>query len=143
MLIVVLSLASAGCSSTVSLKPASDANNPYCAEVSVRLPSSILNEDRRWTDAQSTGAWGSPVSVVLRCGVSVPGPSVLPCYTFGGVDWLADEYDADVQRATTFGRDPAVEVIMDRDADLDFASVLEEFGRIISAAVPKNANECL
>ena len=70
-----------GCTSTVSLEPAPDANDPACAEVTVRLPDDLAGQSRRWTDAQATGAWGEPAAVLLTCGVEPPGPTTLPCQT--------------------------------------------------------------
>ncbi|QMU98040.1 DUF3515 family protein [Microbacterium esteraromaticum] len=111
-------LALTGCSTTVALTPADDANNPECAEVTVRLPQSVAEQDRRWTDAQATGAYGSDgqTSVILTCGVTVPGPTAeLQCVTLEGIDWLVDESDAPRMRMTTYGRDPAVQVFVDTE----------------------------
>lgn len=130
------------CSNTVALEAADDANNPECAEVIARLPGSVSGEERRWTDAQATGAWGSPVSIILTCGVQVQGPSDLPCYLLGGADWLAQAQEEDVQRAVTFGRDPAVEVVVGRESGIDFATVLENLGGKISAAIPEQSSIC-
>ncbi|MBN7792748.1 DUF3515 family protein [Microbacterium esteraromaticum] len=104
------------CSSTVALEPAKDANNPLCAEVTVRLPDAVAGEDRRWTDAQATGAYGDPASVFVSCGVTVPGPtSELQCITLEGIDWLVDESQAPMMRMTTYGRNPAVQVFVDTE----------------------------
>ena len=84
---IVLATAVTGCSTTVHLEPADDANDPGCAAVSVLLPDSVDGFDRVLTDAQATGAWGDP-TIVLRCGVEPPAPSALVCTTLGGVDWL-------------------------------------------------------
>lgn len=109
-------LALTGCSSTVALPPAEDANNPVCAEVTVRLPDAVAGQDRRWTDAQATGAYGDPASVFVSCGVDVPGPtSELQCITLEGIDWLVDESQAPMMRMTTYGRDPAVQVFVDTE----------------------------
>lgn len=105
-----------GCSTTVALTPAPDANNPLCAEVSVRLPKSVAEQDRRWTDAQATGAYGTDAgtSVIVSCGVKVPGPTAeLQCVTLEGIDWLVDDSEAPRMRMTTYGRDPAVQVFVD------------------------------
>lgn len=131
-----------GCSSTVALEPAADANTPSCAAVTVRLPKTVSGEEKRYTDAQATGAWGTPVTVILTCGIEPPGPSDLPCYTLGGVDWIALPQEDAIQRAVTFGRDPAIEVVVDRDASLDFATVLEELGRRIAIGIPNQVAEC-
>ncbi|UNK69425.1 DUF3515 family protein [Microbacterium sp. H1-D42] len=112
----IMLLALTGCSSTVALEPAADANNPLCAEVSVRLPDAVAGEDRRWTDAQATGAYGDPTSVIVSCGVKVPGPtSTLQCITLEGIDWLVDESQSPNMRMTTYGRDPAVQVFVDTE----------------------------
>lgn len=116
VLVAALMVASlAGCAQTVALQPAEDAVNPLCAEVSVRLPDTVNELERHETNAQGTGAWGSPSAVLLRCGVPVPDPTAtLPCYSVDGIDWLFDK-DGNKPNLvyTTYGRDPAVEVILD------------------------------
>ncbi|WES65191.1 DUF3515 family protein [Microbacter sp. GSS18] len=105
----------AACSSTVPMEPASNANDPACADVIVRLPDAVDGQPRRWTDAQATGAWGDPASVLLTCGLEPPAPSTLRCITLGGVDWLVDESESPRFRLTTYGRSPAVEVYLDNE----------------------------
>ncbi len=111
----------AGCSATVHMEPADDANNPLCAAVSVALPDGVGEEgstwqERRWTDAQATAAWGADAAVLLRCGVTVPGPtSELQCVTFDGVDWLVDDSETPNLRITSYGRDPAVQLYIKTD----------------------------
>lgn len=104
-----------GCSPAVSFEQAADADNPDCAYVTVALPQTVADLPKRDTDAQATGAWGSPASILLRCGVEVPGPTTLECTTVNGVDWIIDDSDAPNYRFTTYGRDPAIEVIVDSD----------------------------
>jgi hypothetical protein len=107
----------AGCSPIVALTPAEDAKNAACAEVVVRLPELVGGLQQRKTDAQGTGAWGDPTGVFLRCGVPVPDPTAtLPCGTIDGVDWLVDDKDAPNYVFTTYGRDPAIEVVLDYDS---------------------------
>ena len=105
----------AGCATTVSLEPAVDANDPACADVSVRLPGELAGQSRRWTDAQATGAWGEPSSILLTCGLDPVGPTALPCESTGAVDWIIDDSEAPNYRFTSFGRTPAVEVFIDYD----------------------------
>ncbi|MEO6942088.1 MAG: DUF3515 family protein [Terrimesophilobacter sp.] len=107
-----LLLGLAACAQAVPMTPAPDATNPECANVIVRLPDAIDNNVKRTTDAQATGAWGNPAAILLRCGVAVPGPSTLLCVTLQGIDWLRDDSGAPNYVFTTFGRDPAVEVII-------------------------------
>lgn len=109
----VLALALVGCTAAVPMTAADDAANPRCAEISVRLPDTIDELAQRETDAQATGAWGSPAQVLLTCGVAVPGPSTLRCITIEGVDWIVDDSDPKAGVFTTYGRDPATRVVVD------------------------------
>jgi Protein of unknown function (DUF3515) len=103
-----------GCATTVALTPAEDAINPACAGVVVRLPDTAGGFDRHETNAQGTGAWGSPSEALLYCGVPVPGPSTLPCYLVGDVYWLFDDSQAPNMIYTTYGRTPATKVIVNQ-----------------------------
>jgi hypothetical protein len=112
-----------GCAATVNLEPADGSDDPACAEVSVRLPGAIGDQPRRWTDAQATGAWGDPATILLTCGVTAPGPTTMRCETVAGVDWIIDETDAPRFRVTTYGRTPAVEIYLDTEVGDDGAGV--------------------
>lgn len=112
---VLLSVALAGCATAVALEPADDATNPGCAEVVVRLPDALGEQQLRETNAQGTGAWGDPATILLRCGVEVPGPTTQQCVEVGGIDWIVDDTDKPIFRFTTYGRTPATEVIVDYD----------------------------
>ena len=111
----VSTLALAGCAGIVPMQPAVDANNPACAPVIVRLPESVADQKKRETNAQATGAWGEPATILLHCGVEVPGPSTLPCVEVNGIDWIEDDSQKPTYRYTTFGRSPAVEVVLDSE----------------------------
>ena len=111
--LAVLLVALTGCAGTVPMKAAIDATNPACASVTVNLPDTVDSHPLRQTDAQATGAWGSPAVILLTCGVAVPGPTTTRCITIRGVDWLVDDTDPKVGVFTTFGRDPAVQVVVD------------------------------
>lgn len=132
-----------GCAGSVTLDPAPRANDPECATASVRLPDRVAGEDRRWTDAQATAAWGSPATVLFVCGFDPPGPSVLPCRTVAGVDWIIDETEAPRYRVTTFNRDPAVQLYIDTDAEggVSSADVLDSLSRVV-ALLPDNGRTC-
>lgn len=137
---VVLSLAA--CAPTVALQPADDAASPLCAAVQVRLPDTVSQLPKRVTNAQSTAAWGDPTSVILRCGVPVPAPtSELPCVTVEGIDWLRDDSDDPNFVFTTYGREPALEVIVNGTA----ASGLEALTDLASAVaqLPRTGGECI
>jgi hypothetical protein len=110
---VLLAASLTGCSATVNLESAPLANNPACAEITVRLPDQIGDQAKRVTNAQATGAWGEPASVILRCGLEPATISSLTCVTASDVDWLVDDSQAPSYRFITFGRSPATEVIVD------------------------------
>jgi uncharacterized protein YceK len=112
---ILLATELSGCATTVSLEAADDANNPACADVVVRLPDAIDDQIRRSTNAQSTAAWGDPASVILRCGIEPVEVSTLPCVTASDVDWLVDESAKPSYRFISFGRTPALEVIVDSE----------------------------
>ncbi|WP_403023804.1 DUF3515 family protein [Salinibacterium sp. GXW1014] len=119
-----LLLALTGCSAAVPMTAAPDAAAVECADVTVRLPAAIDELERRDTDAQATGAWGSPASVFLHCGVEQTGPSTLPCFTVRGIDWLRDDADAPTFVFTTYGREPAVRVTVDSTASSGTAALV-------------------
>lgn len=113
---ILLAAGLSGCSAPVSLEAADDSNNPLCADVIVRLPDTVDGLIRRDTNAQSTGAWGNPASVILRCGLPEVTVSELPCVTASDVDWLVDDSQKPSYRFISFARKPAIEVIVDSTA---------------------------
>jgi hypothetical protein len=119
--LVVLS----GCAPTVNLEAAEQANTAECANMTVRLPDMIGGEARRSVNAQATAAWGDPVSIIVRCGVPMPEPTVLPCFEVAGIDWLRDDRDAPRFIFTTYGLNPATEVIVDSERASGTEALLE------------------
>lgn len=115
--LLLLAAVLSGCSApTVHLTPAEHANDPSCADVSVRLPDALGDVPRRWTDAQATAAWGDDSEVVFTCGLEPPGPTTLQCVTIGGVDWIVDDERFPRLVMTTYGRSPAARVSVDTEA---------------------------
>jgi hypothetical protein len=133
----------AGCAPTVAMDPAAGANNPKCADVTVRLPDSVAGKAERQTDAQATGAWGDPTVVLLRCGVTPIGPTTKPCVTVNGIDWvLTSNPSATTIRYITFGRVPATEVIISHGkGGVSDASVLPDFASAIGSI--KQTHKCI
>jgi hypothetical protein len=129
-------IGASGCAPTLNLEPGSDANNPGCAEVIVRLPDQLGELPLRNTNAQATGAWGEPASVILRCGIEPVSVSALPCVTVGDVDWLVDDSAAPSFRFVTFGRTPATEVIIDSGKASGITS-LEELADAVNRTAPE------
>jgi Protein of unknown function (DUF3515) len=113
-----------GCAPVVDVAPAKDSANAACAPMMVALPESIGEAGLRKTNSQGTAAWGDPSLVILRCGVNVPGPTTDRCVSVNGVDWVIKEGDP-VWTLTTFGREPATEVLMDPDK-ISSATVLAD-----------------
>ncbi|MET4135515.1 DUF3515 family protein [Pseudarthrobacter sp. PvP090] len=131
------SLALAACSPVVDVAPAKDAANAACAPMMVALPDAIGEAKLRKTNSQATAAWGDPSLVVLRCGVNVPGPTTDRCVNVNGVDWVIKEGDP-VWTLTTFGREPATEILMDPDK-ISSATVLADLAAA-AAKVPAARN---
>ena len=104
----------AACAPVVDVTPAGDAANAACAPMMLALPDALGDAKLRRTNAQATAAWGEPSLVILRCGVNVPGPTTDRCVSVNGVDWVIKEGDP-VWTLTTYGREPATEILMDPD----------------------------
>ncbi|MCU1509196.1 MAG: hypothetical protein JWR53_1892 [Glaciihabitans sp.] len=106
-----------GCTPTIPLQPAADATNPKCASVIVHLPATVAGLSSRQTNAQSTAAYGDPTRILLHCGVAVPDPTAaLPCVTVEGIDWLRDDSGDPNFVFTTYGRNPAVQLVVNDKA---------------------------
>jgi len=132
---IALTLSLSACSPTISLEPAADANNPGCADVIVRLPDAVDGQERRTTNAQSTAAWGNPATVILRCGIEPVEISTLPCVTANGVDWIIDESAKPSFRFISFGRTPALEVIVDSENAVG-VNVLDSLAQAVKSIEP-------
>ena len=141
LLAAALATALAGCSPIVALKPAPHANDTACADVIVRLPQTVENLQRRETNAQATGAWGDPARVLLRCGVTVPAVSDLPCVSVDGQDWLRDDTNAPSYVFTSYGRTPAIAIVVDQ-TKLTPGLVLSDLSSVVAFTAP-NGRECL
>jgi hypothetical protein len=98
-----------GCSGApqVALAPAAAAS--VCS--SVAWPTTVGNAARVATDpvSASVAAWGDP-AIVARCGLDALGPTTDGCVTVDDVDWVVRTL-TDGSAATTYGRDPAIEVL--------------------------------
>jgi hypothetical protein len=127
-----LAIALSGCAPTVNLDPGPEANSASCANMTVRLPESLAGETRRSVNAQATAAWGDPVSIIVRCGLPLPDPNPLPCFEINGIDWLRDDAQAPRFIFTTYGLDPATEVIVDSER-ISGTEVLFELSRAVGS----------
>jgi hypothetical protein len=144
---VALAALLAGCSPIVSMTPAAEfANDPACAAATVRMPDAISSYALRQTDAQATAAWGEPTVALLYCGVPVPEVSDLPCVEIDDVYWLREDVPAGLA-FTTYGRDPAIRVVVDVPDDVAQAPVapgvvLSELANVVSFTA-ETGRQCL
>jgi hypothetical protein len=139
----LLLLALSACAPTVALTPAVDATNAKCADVIVHLPQTVASKAIRQTDAQATSAWGDPAAIILRCGVTPPGPTTEVCYTVKGVDWIIDSSRQPVYTFTTFGRTPAVQVVIDTTLTQGQGTiVLDELSNAVGFITQSKQQKC-
>ncbi|MDN5635804.1 MAG: DUF3515 domain-containing protein [Brevibacterium sp.] len=132
----------AGCERTVVVEPAEDAQNPKCADIMLQLPAEISGEEERTTSSQGTKAWGDPNIAVARCGVTPPGPTTDRCVSVSGVDWISQPSDEnDTWVFTSYGRTPAVEVLVNRKAESG-NNVLAAISPALAASIKPEA-ECV
>ncbi|MGL4177966.1 MAG: DUF3515 family protein [Dermatophilaceae bacterium] len=102
----------AGCSSTVEVSVPSGGASSGCTAAAALWPDDVSGLSRRSTDPQSpaVAAWGDP-AVVARCGVGAVAPTDTECVEVDGVGWIPEEL-SDGIRFTSFGTDPAIEVLV-------------------------------
>lgn len=134
---VLAALALTSCSPAVDVPAARDAANPACAPMMVALPEAIGDARLRKTNSQATAAWGDPSLVILRCGVNPPGPTTDRCVSVNGIDWVIREGNP-VWTLTTFGREPATEILMDPEK-ISSATVLADLA-VAASEIPATRN---
>ncbi|KGN42673.1 hypothetical protein N801_14150 [Knoellia aerolata DSM 18566] len=106
-------VALSGCSSAVEVSPTPLATGEVCRAVSAAWPAEAGGQARREVRDPSAGAaYGDP-AIIARCGVPALGPTTDDCIEVDGMGWVAQPL-SDGTRFTTFGRDPAVEVLVPR-----------------------------
>lgn len=101
------------CSRALIIEPAPQAASPDCANVMLRLPKDMDDLKHRTTSSQATAAWGDPSGAILRCGMPKPAATTDACVSVNGVDWISTEQNATTWKFVSFGRSPAVEVLVD------------------------------
>lgn len=135
----------AGCAQALVVEPAPYAADPDCARVMLAMPEVVGGLDVRGTTSQATAAYGAEFPLVVRCGVEPPGPTTEQCVSVevpdGTQDWLVVDEGAQ-WRATSFGRSPAVEVLIPSErADEAVADLLAEVSGP-AALAPSNGLAC-
>ncbi|GAB3058009.1 hypothetical protein GCM10027053_19710 [Intrasporangium mesophilum] len=108
--------------------------------MSVAWPAHVSGHARVDTqpESPSVAAWGDP-AIIARCGLEPLGPTTEECVTVDGVDWVVRRL-TDGSAATTFGRDPAIEVLAP-GAYGPVPLLLPAFSQV-AGALPKNGHRC-
>ncbi len=139
------------CSGSVLLPVGPYAPDPACGRIIQALPGELAGLPELRTTAQATIAWGEPgAAVTLRCGVEPPPPTDDRCIgVMGGdgvqVDWINPEPESDLQPETaqqeggawafiTYGRVPAVELVVPASVALEPAALLTAIGPAVAQA---------
>ena len=116
------------------------AADPACGQLAARLPATVQRQGRVRTSSPSpaVAAWGDP-AIIWRCGVTPLGPTTDECIDVNGVDWVRHPL-ADGSSFTTFGRDPADQVLVPK-AYAPEPLVLPPFSDVVSA-IPQGERRC-
>lgn len=114
--VVAGTLGLGGCGA-VDVAAPPEAANAACTAAAGAWPETVADESRTATtsDSPAVAAWGDP-AIVARCGLTPPGPTTDECVDIDGIDWVVRPLD-DGQAYTTYGRSPAIEVLVPRDHD--------------------------
>ncbi|MGW3492907.1 DUF3515 family protein [Streptomyces sp. NPDC001020] len=106
------------------VRPARNADAPHCRRITDAAPASLGDLSRRDSDLPGVAVWGDR-AIVLRCGVTPPGPTSDPCFAADGVDWVIDLGQSTRSRkvVVTYGRTPATQVIFDGAEQTDVALI--------------------
>jgi hypothetical protein len=126
---LVASMAACG---TTRVPAGADADDPACADVVLGAPETMLDQPQVSSSSQGTVVWGDGEdAIVLRCGVTPPGPTTDPCTTLSDadennqVDWIVrDDEETGIVRYTTFGRSPAIDLTVPRSVAGDQPSAV-------------------
>lgn len=140
--VCLLTLGLAGCG-TVQVPAGEHATDPACAEIVLGAPPLMLDGlERVETSSQGTAAWGDgDDTVVLRCGVTPPGPTTDQCTRLEDgsgvqVDWIVREIEGGVMLYTTYGREPAIDITVPMAAAGDQPSAAPlDVGRLIDSNI--------
>jgi hypothetical protein len=123
---------------------AAPAHVAACESPMARMPRSVGGQPAdevtvsEGTDPRDVRQWGDP-AIIATCGWPALGPTPEQCLDVDGVDWVAERL-SDGVRFTTFGRDPAIEVLVP-DAYDPAPLLLPAFGPA-AKALPANGRTC-
>ena len=124
-------LVHADADAAAGLRPAASADAPHCRRIADTAPTSLGGLARRDSDLPGIAVWGDR-AIVLRCGVTPPGPTGDPCFAVDGVDWVIDTAQSTQGRKVivTYGRVPATQVVFDGGGKTDAALV--DLSRVVA-----------
>lgn len=144
-------LSLSACAPAVLLRAAPYAADPICGQILLALRGDRFSFPERPVTAQSTMAWGTEdAAIVLRCGVEPPAPTTDRCLGVTSsdgteIDWINPENDselipshADLEIGSwtfiTYGRAPAVEIVVPAALQIEPADVLQGVSLAVSQA---------
>lgn len=139
--LAVLPLLAACGDGAVRATPFGASDSIQCQAVADHWPQTVGELAPRVTAVQSRGvaAWGDP-PLVARCGKQPLGPTEEQCIDINGVDWVATPLDDGATMFTTYGRDPAIEVLVPASYD-SHPLWLPAFGPA-AEQIPQTLGEC-
>ena len=127
------------CSGSTDVTAAPEATSTACATAVAAFPKTVGGQARSAVTADvGAGAWGDP-AIIARCGVPALGPTSVSCIDVDGVGWIPEDL-SDGTRLTTFGTDPALEVLVP-DTYGAAPLILPAFDQA-AEALPRNDLEC-
>ncbi|TBO60168.1 DUF3515 domain-containing protein [Streptomyces kasugaensis] len=123
------------------MESAPNASSPLCGEIAKKYPREILGEARSDVELPGVAVWGES-TVILRCGLTPPRPTLDPCFNVNGVDWVLEEGKSGEGMKTliTYGRNPAVEVVIS-DASPSAGDGLVDLSKVVEGIPQKS--KCL
>lgn len=139
-----VALALSGCAAGLQVTTLPHADSDACHLAAAHWPLTVGGNGQVTVRVQgqasdSVRAWGDP-PVIARCGAEPLPPTTDPCVSVDGVDWVGVEL-SDGRRFTTYGRSPALEVLVPSVYD-PAALLLPAFGPMASA-LPATGARCL
>ena len=114
-----------------------------CESVASAWPTTVGGQSARTVDPDGgvkgdAAAWGEP-AIIATCGWPALGPTDKQCLDVNGIFWVVEPL-SDGVRFTTFGREPAIEVLVPH-AYAPEPLVLPAFGPA-AKALPTNGRRC-
>lgn len=137
---LALPLLLAGCAGAVEVGVPGAAGSPACTAASEHWPQELSGQAPVETDPSDPAvrAWGDP-AIVARCGVPAMPPTDEQCVVVDEIGWVAEDL-GDGTRLTSFGHDPAIEVIVPQEQGPG-PLLLPAFSEAVEE-LPTNGREC-